>query len=101
MTHSTRGTAFLWRISSFLQKSGSFLLPLPANSPCNMTSGWKMCLECEQPCLQPFLSLRRSVFVRYERMPAFHGGQSGRENEAPSGPSTGDPSAVSEGAQES
>lgn len=44
--------------------TGLFLhLPLPAISPSNKTRGWKMCLECGQPWLRAFLSLRRSGCV--------------------------------------
>lgn len=39
-------------------------LLLPAISLCNKTRGWKMCLECEQPWLRAFPSLRRYSFVR-------------------------------------
>lgn len=57
----------------------SLHLPLPALSPCNKTRGWKMCLECEQPWLRAFLSLRRSDFVWYESMPtsAWRGAREG------------------------
>ena len=45
-------------------------LPLPAISPCNKTRRQKMRLECEQPWLRAFCSLRRSGLVWQKTMPA-------------------------------